>query len=101
MGPYVRAVAPASPTLGSTAVCLAAAPAGTVESNRGLLLASEAAERVEAQRVSRGKSLMRARRSLLESEYCSIPLSEKALLLEVRAKIRSSGGGGGEEGVNF
>ncbi|CAN0286745.1 unnamed protein product, partial [Laminaria digitata] len=35
MGPYARAVAPPAPTLGSTAVCAAAAPAGTAESQRG------------------------------------------------------------------
>lgn len=83
MAPYARAVAPASTTLGSTALCLAAAPAGTTESKRGSKLAIQAAERVEAARVARGKALIRARRSLLEREYCTLPLEEKALLLEV------------------
>ncbi|CAN0302956.1 unnamed protein product, partial [Ectocarpus sp. 4 AP-2014] len=83
MAPYARAVAPPTPILGSTALCLAAAPAGTTESKRGSRVALRAAERVEADRVARGKALMRARRSLLEREYCSIPLQEKALLLEV------------------
>ncbi|CAM9644621.1 unnamed protein product, partial [Ectocarpus sp. 12 AP-2014] len=83
MPPYARAVAPPTPILGSTALCLAAAPAGTTESKRGSRVALRAAERVEADRVARGKALMRARRSLLEREYCSIPLHEKALLLEV------------------
>ncbi|CAM9326712.1 unnamed protein product [Scytosiphon promiscuus] len=83
MGPYARAVAPSSPTLGSLSLCLAAAPAGTAESKRGSKLAVQAAERVEAERLERGKALVRARRSLLEQEYCSIPLQEKVLLLEV------------------
>lgn len=83
MGPYARAVAPPSPTLGSLSLCLAAAPAGTPESKRGSRLAVQAAERVEAERAEKGKALMRARRSLLEQEYCSIPLQEKVLLLEV------------------
>lgn len=95
MGPYARAVAPPSPTLGSLSLCLAAAPAGTPESKRGTKLAVQAAERVEAERVERGVALVRARRSLLEKEYCSLPLQEKVLLLEVGGGV---GGGVMREG---
>lgn len=84
MGPYARAVAPPAPTLGSLAVCVAAAPAGTPESERGSELAVAAAAKVEEERVERGRELARARRNLLGREYCSMPLREKALLLEVR-----------------
>lgn len=95
MAPYARAVAPASTTLGSTALCLAAAPAGTAESKRGSKVAIQAAERLEAARVARGKALVRARRSLLEREYCTLSLKEKALLLEVKLVVLLCGEGGG------
>lgn len=94
MAPYAMAVAPPSPTPGNKAMCLAAAPAGTPESKRASKLAVEAAEKVESERVERGKVLMRARRGLLEKEYCLIPLREKAVLLEVRPGQGAEGGGG-------
>lgn len=88
MGPYARAVAAPSLMPGANAVSLAAAPAGTPEAERGTALALQAAERVEMERVAKGRALIRARRSLLEKEYCSIPLQEKALLLEARRRFR-------------
>lgn len=83
MGPYARAVAPANPNRAACAPSAAAAPAGTPEAERGSRMAVEAAEKVEEERVALGRALKRARRSLLSQEYYTLPLREKAHLLEV------------------